>query len=41
MFQWENNLDTKKGRARDLAEPKSSNDVDADVVVAAGAVQYM
>ena len=38
MGPWENSRDTNRGGAHVLAEPKASNDVAADVVVAVGGV---
>ena len=37
-WSWENSRDTNQGGAQGLAEPKASNDVAADVVVAVGGV---
>ena len=37
-WSWENSRDTNQGGAQDLAEPKASNDVAADLVVAVGGV---
>ena len=38
MGPWENSRDANQGGAHDLAEPKASNDVAADGVVAVGGV---